>query len=100
VSSLRATIIEARACLERVNAPDANATVKRILGKKAECLIKEVEAMLSQTARNVGMKSIPASFAEAILTQQQQGPSAEPVVVARFPEMTRKQFLEWKSKQN
>lgn len=99
MSSIRATIAEARACLERVNAPDANPTVKRILGKKAECLVKEAEDMLSRTARSVGMKSMPASFADAIITQREHGPSPTPVVVMRCPEMTREEFIEWRKTQ-
>lgn len=53
-SSLRATIAEARCCLERVNAPDANATVKRILGKKPKYLSKTLKSVCSAGRKRAG----------------------------------------------
>lgn len=104
MSSLRATIAEARACLERVNSPDANATVKRILGKKAELLIKDAEVCLQRredrqrVAASLGLESIPAPLADALIAHRNE-PATEPITVMVCPELSREQFLEWKAKQ-
>ena len=105
MSSLRATIAEARACLERVNAPDANPTVKRILGIKAELLIKDAEICLQRrydrqrVAVSLGLESMPAPFADVLIAHRNQ-PATEPITVMVCPELSREQFVEWKAKQN
>jgi hypothetical protein len=68
--------------------------VRDICLRKAARLISRAEVL-----RDVGVESMPAILADAIIHQRQHGPSATPVVVATFPTMTREEFIAWRDAQ-
>jgi hypothetical protein len=59
--------------------------------QKAAKLIARAEVMAG-----IGVEEFPLPFVDAILVQRANGPSAEPVVVARCPEMTCEEYIAWK----
>ena len=88
--TIREALQEARVCLERSQATGVNPVVAQVMLSRAAQRIHWIEVML-----DIGAE-IPDAWAEAVIQQHKNGPSKEPVIVMRCPEMTREEFIAWR----